>query len=369
MSEARGIKQVGHFDCAGGGQIIVDRGVAYIGHIDSPNGTTIADVSDPKSPRRIAELAMPPGFHSHKVRVGNGIMVINRERTGPESPELKGGIDIYDIADAASPKLITRWETEGKGVHRYDFDGRYVYGSPTVEGYLGNIMMILDLEDPARPQEVGRWWMEGQWLAGGESASWKGKQHRCHHPLRRGDRLYTSYWLGGFVILDIADMAKPKLVSHLDWSPPYPHPTHSAVPIPFELEGRRILMVADEDVSPLFPGPPAMLWMVDITDETRPVPIHSHQLDHLDGSPQPKQTGCHQPVEKITGPEIPVAWFANGLRIIDISRPRNTREVASYVPDPAPGAKRAASNDVFVDERGLIYLIDRFGGLEILERV
>ena len=93
MSEARGIKQVGHFDCAGGGQVTVERGIAYIGHIDSPHGTTIADVSDPKKPRRIAELAMPPGFHSHKVRVGNGIMVINRERTGPESSETLKIID------------------------------------------------------------------------------------------------------------------------------------------------------------------------------------------------------------------------------------------------------------------------------------
>jgi hypothetical protein len=368
MADAKGIRQVGHVDCAGGGQIIVDRGIAYIGHIDAPNGTSIVDVKDPKHPKRLAELSIAPGLHSHKVRVGNGIMVINRERTGPENPQEMGGLDIFDIETPGNPKLITRWETPGKGVHRFDFDGRYFYGSPTVEGYRGNIMLILDLADPTRPEEVGRWWMEGQWTAGGEQPSWERSAHRCHHPLRRGDRLYTSYWHGGFVILDIADMSKPKLISHLDWSPPFPSPTHSAVPLPFDLEGHQFLLVADEDVQPLFPGPPAMLWMVDITKEDRPVPVASHQLAHLDGSPQPKQTGCHQPVEKVTSPEVPVAWFANGLRIIDISRPHATREIAHYVPDPAPGAKRPASNDVFLDERGLIYLLDRFGGLEIVER-
>src|SRR5438876_1024657 len=81
---------------------------------------------------------------------------------------------------------------------------------------------ISDLKDPAHPQEVGRWWMPGQWVAGGETPSWKGTMHRCHHPLRFGNRLYTSYWQGGFVILDIEDTAKPKLVSGLDWSPPFP---------------------------------------------------------------------------------------------------------------------------------------------------
>ena len=147
MSDAKGIKRVGHVDCAGGGQIIVDRGIAYVGHIDAPNGTSIFDVKDPKNPKRLAELSIAPGLHSHKVRVGNGIMVINRERTGPENPQEMGGLDIFDIENPADPKLITRWETPCNGAHRFDFDGRYFYGSPTVEGYRGNIMMIMDLAD------------------------------------------------------------------------------------------------------------------------------------------------------------------------------------------------------------------------------
>ena len=67
-------------------------------------------------------------------------------------------------------------------MHRFDFDGRYAYISPTCDGYLGNIVMILDLKDPAKPEEVGRWWLPGQWTAGGEKPTWKGTAHRCHHP-------------------------------------------------------------------------------------------------------------------------------------------------------------------------------------------
>ena len=69
--------------------------------------------------------------------------------------------------------------------------------------------------------------------------SWDKDAHRCHHPLRLGNRLYTSYWKGGFVILDIDDMTSPKLVSGLDWSPPFACPTHTALPLPFEIRGRR----------------------------------------------------------------------------------------------------------------------------------
>jgi hypothetical protein len=371
MSQAHGIRQVGYLDCPGGGEVVVENGFAYIGHMKSPHGTSVVDVRDPSAPRIVAEIEMPKGTHSHKVRVGNGLMIVNREvnrnSSGADS-EFRGGLGIYDVTNPSAPRAIGVWETSGQGVHRFDFDGRYAYISPTVEGYRGNIMMILDLADPARPREVGRWWMPGQWIAGGEEPAWEGIAHRCHHPLRFGNRLYTSYWHGGFVILDIDDMSKPKFVSGLDWSPPFGCPTHSAIPLPFDIWGRKVMIVADEDVSRIEPTPPAFLWLVDITDETRPTPFASFQVDGLDQSPQRDYTACHQPCEKITGTEIPVAWFAQGLRIVDVANPRVPREVAHFVPDVPAGAERVQSNDVTVDDNGLLYLIDRIRGMTILER-
>jgi hypothetical protein len=374
MGKGVGIKEVGWLDCAGGGQVVVDGTFAYIGHIDAPNGTTVVDVADPKNPKIVSEIAIPHGLHSHKVRVANGVMVVNREHHGraPDGKHPgKGGLVIYDISNPRQPKQLRHWECDGNGVHRFTFDGRYAYLSPQIEGYVGNIVMILDLKDPAKPEEVGRWWMPGQWKAGGETPDWKGHAHRCHHPIRRGDRLYTSYWHGGVVILDIADMSKPKLVSSIDWSPPFPWPTHSAVPIEQTIHGRRYMLVADEDVLPMdeamAPEMPAFIWMVDITDETRPVPVGSFQVEGVEGKKNPQMTGCHQPIETITTNEVPAAWFAQGLRVLDISNPHAIKEVASYMPDALDG-KRVCANDVYLDGRGLIYLIDRWRGLSILER-
>ena len=92
-------------------------------------------------------------------------------------------------------------------------------------------------------------------------------------------------------------------------------------------------------------------------------------VEGMPDTPQPRMTGCHQPCEKVTGTEIPVAWFAYGLRIIDISRPHALKEVAYFMPDVPQGSDRVQSNDVTVDERGLIYLLDRVRGLHILERI
>ena len=68
------------------------------------------------------------------------------------------------------------------------------------------------------------------------------------------------------------------------------------------------------------------------------------------------------------GTEVPAAWFASGLRVIDIANPLPMKQVAWWMPDVPPGAKRVCSNDVYEDGRGLIYLIDRNRGLSILER-
>jgi hypothetical protein len=223
---------------------------------------------------------------------------------------------------------------------------------------------------PARPTEVGRWWIPGQWQAGGEAYPWgEGVTPRCHHPLRMGDRLYVSYWHHGLYILDISDLCTPKAIAHLNSSPAFPHPTHTCLRIPQKLKGRDIMVVADEDVAKLRPSPPAFTWIYDITSETQPFPIATFQVPGLDkdGSPQPQMTGCHQPSERFRGTVIPFAWFAQGLRLVDIADPFAPKEVGSFMPDTPEGAERASSNDVTIDDRGLIYLVDRIRGVDIIE--
>jgi hypothetical protein len=364
-------KLVGHIDLPGGGQVWVEGTTMFVGHMRNPNGTSIVDVSDPRKPKVLTSVPMPEGWHSHKVRVADGIMIVNHERFGQGTPEFGGGLGIYDVSDPAKPKSIAKWKTAGKGVHRYSFDGRYAYISPTVEGYIGNIMMILDLKNPAKPEEVGRWWIPGQWAAGGEQYPWADyAEPRCHHPLRLGDRLYVSYWHHGLFILDISDMSRPRLVAEGVKSRAFPHPTHTCLPVPQKLKGRSVMVVADEDVSKRTPAAPAFTWVYDITDEANPIPISTFQVDKVDedGAPQQAMTGCHQPSERFTGSVLPFAWFAQGLRLVDISDPYRPKEVGHFLPDAPPGCERVSSNDVTIDSRGLIYLVDRQRGIHIVER-
>jgi hypothetical protein len=368
LPRATNTRLLAHIDCDGGGQVWLDRHTLYVAHMQPPSGTSIFDVSDPSKPRPLAHVEIPQGWHSHKVRAEDGIMIVNHEKFGDDNPGFGGGLGIYDVSSPDRPRLITKWRTPGSGVHRYDFDGRYAYISPTADGFIGNIVKILDLADPAKPKEVGAWWLPGQHAAAGETYPWgDGVKPRCHHPLRMGNRLYVSYWHHGLHILDISDLTKPKLVSSV--YPGNPHPTHTCLPVPKPLKGRNVMVVADEDVAKLRPSPPSFAWVYDISDETTPKPISKIKVPGLDteGPPQPPMTGCHQPSEIIAGTVVPFAWFAQGLRLFDLADPLEPREVGSYQPDPPPGCERVCSNDVTVDPRGIVYLTDRQRGLDIVE--
>jgi hypothetical protein len=392
--------------------------------MEPPDGTSILDVSDPSNPRVKSTITPPKGNHTHKVRVSGDIMVINNEnhrrhqkRAGgkipaerarlegelgrpPTDDELaaaltfkaadlpileeaaaegydSGGLRVFDISNPEKPRELSYFKTGGEGVHRFDFDGEYAYISTQLDDYQDGIVMIVDLRDPANPKEVSRWWVPGQWTGGGEKPDWGELRYECHHPLRFGDRLYVGYHAAGAVILDINDITKPRLVSRYNYHPLFVSSSHTYTRMPFPLGGRDIALVVDEQPGRARPGlMPAFFWVFDVTDETDPKPIATHSMSEEDTpwrrallkNGRTARFGAHQPHERMTDSLAYITWFRGGLRIVDIADPTKPRDVGHFIPVPAKGQPTVQSNDVFVDDRGLIYLIDRLNGLDILER-
>ncbi len=419
---AKNVRRIGHMDITGGGQVVVDGDRAFIGHMDPPAGTSIIDISDIENPSVLATLEIESGNHSHKVRIAGDVMLINNENharhlqaAGQKLPEQRakmeaelgrpptdeelagafnykpedipgmlkaaeavydsGGLRVFDISDPAAPRETAFFKTFGNGVHRFDFDGHYAYISTRVEVYRGNIVMIVDLSDPAKPVEVSRWWLPGQWVAGGEEPDWGSLRFECHHPLRFGDRLYVSYHAAGMVILDISDIEKPKMLSHYNYHPPFRSSTHTYARMPFPLDGKDIAVVVDEQPGRPRPGQvPAFMWIFDVTDETDPQPLASYTMAEEDTpyrqgelSPRVARFGAHQCHERMRDSLVYVAWFRGGLRVVDIADPSAPEEVGYFIPTPAEGTATVQANDVFVDDKGRIFLLDRFKGLDILE--
>jgi hypothetical protein len=57
------------------------------------------------------------------------------------------------------------------------------------------------------------------------------------------------------------------------------------------------------------------------------------------------------------------------LRVIDVADPESPRELGHFIPEPVAGRTAPQSNDVALDERGLIYVVDRHVGFDVLEFV
>ena len=118
MGQGSGIREVAWIDIAGGGQVVLDGDYAYVGHMQPPHGTSVLDVTDPANPKVIASIDIPPGLHSHKVRVANDVMVVNRERTRGDKPAGDFvGLRIFDVSRPGNPRDICHWQCAGMGVH------------------------------------------------------------------------------------------------------------------------------------------------------------------------------------------------------------------------------------------------------------
>jgi len=414
---SRNLRRIGHLDIPGGGQIVVDGDTAYIGHMKPPHGTSIVDVSDPAKPRVVASIEPPsPHSHTHKVRVVGDLMFTNVEQNdrhflrqadalpeiraelaaalgrAPSSAEVaaeagvaeddvatldaarargydEGGFRIFDISDKANPKLIIHQKTHGFGVHRFDVDANYAYLSTEMAGYIGNILVIYDLADPARPQEVSRWWMPGQHLAGGETPSWRGYKNRLHHALRVGDELWAAVWHAGFRVLDVSDITQPRCVASHDYHPPFPEPTHTVMPLAERIGGRRIAVALDEEHEHRRGNLHGFMWVFDVTDYDDIKALSAFDVSEMDSpwSRAPGRFGAHQFREKMDGTLVYATWFSGGLRVVDLADPFQPNEVAHFIPEPLAGEACPQSNDVDLDGRGLIYLLDRDRGLDILE--
>ena len=279
------VKLLSHLDLPGAGQVEVQGDYAYIGHMEPPHGTSIVDISDKRNPKLVSQVTLDGDLsHTHKVRPVGDIMYTNVEmngrhflRKGDKIPEIRaglegrdedasdaavakilgvdesdisaldaarergysdGGFKVYDISDKTKPKEIAYVRTHGFGTHRFDADERYAYISTEMEGFVGNILVIYDCRDPAKPEEVSRWWMPGQNIGAGETPDWQGYGNRLHHALRFGDEMWAACWDCGFRIIDVSDIANPVTVGAHDYHPPVQEPSHTIMPLETPIGGR-----------------------------------------------------------------------------------------------------------------------------------
>ncbi len=362
----------------------------YMGHLWH-RGWTIMDVTDPSKPSVLNFLPGPSNTWTIQMALEQNKMITALERMpaswgGDPTKPNDEGVLIWSLTDPVRPQLLGQFKTGGSGTHRDGyFGGRYVHLAAGMPGYSGNIYVIIDISNPSAPVEAGRWWVPGQ-LASEQPRAPAGTS--VHGPPYVEENLvYIPYGAAGLVILDISNVAAPRLVGQLPFTPPFLGNigAHSVLPI----STRNLAIVNSESIAEDCNEPLNHTSVVDISNKARPVLLSVFPIP-LPPPGSPYKNFCekggrfgphnqnqnrHSPFVQKADNLVYLTYFNAGLRVYDISDPRQPTEVGYFIPPdpvqrygPQPmGSLVVQTEDVLVDTRGYIYLTEKNQGLWILQ--
>jgi len=289
-------------------------------------------------------------------------------------------------------------------------------------------LKIYNLHDPANPKYIRDFGLVGQqpaaWVQPAGAPAFEGPVNPpsgIHGPISgfpAKDRVYMPYGVGSNGVVQIVDREKllhgdPKDV----FSPQISffnlvstgQGGHTSFPIykgkpdkdddsgkgDGDRRGRQdlLLVVSEEggnECTPRATHVPHVAWLYDITDEKNPTLLSTLSVPENPGDFCNKggRFGAHASTESFYRPYYGrlaiISWFNAGVRVWDIRDPANPVPVAYFIPapnqntfancaqvnpPPAPQDCKNAiqTNNVELDDRGLIYIADRAGtGMHIL---
>ena len=408
-----------------------NRWIAYVGHHGGPakinplngrtefNGTSIIDVTDPKAPKTLFHIQGQEGG----TESGGAQMVrICAGRDLPKGDKSKfyllrsfgnSAHEIWDVTVPEKPSLVNVVVRGLRDTHKnfWECDTGIAYLVSGVKGWNSRRMMqVYDLSDPAKPVHIRDFGLVGQ--EPGSKKPLPDNQYQIHGAIStgvKGNRIYVGFGTVSNGVLQILDRekllkgAKEPTVENLLYpqvSLMYTSPhmgAHTTLPImgveikdqaANKVSRRNLIALTNESTSNECLEPRQMTYFVDITDDTKPFNLSNYQVPESPGGfcKRGGRFGAHASHEN----QPPMyakrvmfyAWFNAGLRAVDMRDPFNPKEIAYYIPaitdntdkrcitTPQGAQCKVAiqTNNVDVDDRGYIYIVDRADtGMHILE--
>ncbi|HUQ74517.1 MAG TPA: hypothetical protein VM183_07310 [Burkholderiales bacterium] len=403
------------------------RWIAYIGHHggktmnsltgrDEDNGTSIVEVTDPRSPRLLAHIPGEPGQGetggAQMVRVCNGSTLPKGDRSKVYLLRTFGNLahEVWDVTAPEKPLKVMSVVEKLKGTHKnwWECDTGIAYLVSGVDGWRTRRMtQVYDLSDPARPVFIRNFGLAGQQPGGSGEAPTE-----LHGPIStgpKGNRVYFGYGTNKSGVMQIVDRQKLLSGPHEPTAENLRAPevarfnlssmngAHTALPVlgmrlpEFAADKgtpRDFVFVVNESLANECTEPRQRVFVVDVTDEKTPVGVATFNVPEKPGDfcTRGGRFGSHSSNENqppmYAGKMLFFAWFNAGVRAVDISDPFNPREVGYYIPATTdktdkrciktPTGERCKvaiqTNNLDVDDRGYVYAVDRANtGLHILE--
>jgi hypothetical protein len=376
------------------------------------NGVAVVDVSDPAHPTRVATLQNPPGTSAEDVVVytagygplaGHDIAASGIQWCGGgrHDPDAVHGLMLWDVTDATHPVELGFYDSGccTRGVHEFEVASRadlgrtFAYATVPAGSYpdpenanglrdaagKGDFRLI-DITDPRTPFEVSTWKVQ---QAGGPFAAQgcdpDGNYGHGAEPSADGRLVFLSYWDSGYIRLDLTDPAHPVYTGRAAFPANADGDAHSSQ---YD-EERQLLFSADEDFCKTSgSGIEKGFGYMRVWDFRDPASVQQIGAYHTPRSLGTDDQGAGDFVihnNFLVGTTLYESWYSDGVRVVDVSDPRNPREVAYFVPpateNPVKPSQRGVLTNttqvwgVVVDEAtGLVYASDMNSGLWILRR-
>jgi choice-of-anchor B domain-containing protein len=287
------------------------------------DGLSIVEVTDPRSPRRIAHV---PGAASpwREVRTYREYVYV--------TTEARVGLDIVDMRNPSQPRKARTWSETFASAHSLWIDTDrgllYAHGTRNASG-LSMGMQVLDLEpDPENPRAVGSF---GDFY--------------IHDSYGRGDVLYAAAINSGF--LSLLDVSNPERIREITRFNTGGRFTHNA----WLTDDGRYLFTTDE-----VPNRPLEGW--DLRD-----PFAPRKVAEFIAAP-----GSIPHNVLVDGNRLLVAHYTEGVQLLDIANPEQPRRLGFYDTYPGgPGGFNGAWGAYIFPGSNLIVVSDINGGLFVVE--
>lgn len=415
MADLRGMRLLSSLhlgsNMAGGEGLAVhmssDRGrTLFVASEHPPADFVAVDVNDPRSPEVVYSHEFPDDrVRSNNLSIFEDLLAVTRQPK--KIGDAPAGVEFFDISKPSEPRSISFFDTSGPNSVGTHFvwlgsDG-FAYLATAGLGFVPRdgrdrfAMRIVDVSSPSRPSDVGGWWIPGvaetdevrpparpaDRLAASRCVSVSGEERssrrfqadgltswdfglRVHNVAvlpEQPDRAFVACTSGGAFILDISDRTHPVTVGSVDYAMPLPGACHTFVP----LGTSGFAVISDETLEEGAADFPQKVWIVDARIEDRPMIVGTLEPPWPPAVPERGRFGAHNLHEYPPGQGalrsfdmVASASFGLGVTVFDTSVPLRPREIASFVPGTNPERPGTGQlNDVFIDDRSVIYAVDR----------
>ncbi|MFP2908588.1 LVIVD repeat-containing protein [Pyxidicoccus sp. 3LFB2] len=297
--------------------------VVSINRYGKTGGLTVFDVSDRARPVFKTTLTMPGDSYWNGVWAKGDALYVASGDTG---------LLVFDISNPGAPVFLRNYPGDRNiDVHTVLVDGDRLYAmspGPNRE------TLIFDVTTPTTPRLLGRRVMPFSGYP--------------HDAFSFGGRLYLSHMNGGYVVADASDPANVRELGRYWFEGQVAH--HSAVGT---IGGQTIAFEGGEQRG-------AHLRVLKVDDPANIVKIGEFKLRDV--------TSIHNIILK--GERLYVAWYQEGVRVLDVSNPTRPRQVAHFntFRDTDPNSQEGqyeGALGIRVPGDGYVYVVDDVRGLFI----